>query len=189
MSRVFRPGYAGRGPPGASSLGGVARWTQTWLSGLAAAGADRTTDGSWPGRRYGLPPEGEGAVATTGSRVAAVLVDLVVGSFLGALVLGFLGEPTYSQRLLVPNAAFVAQLLVLQTLTGQSIGMRLLRIRVARTEDTAASAPGFLPVAVRTLLLLLVLPAVVVDRDGRGLHDKAAGSIVLRAKGSRSFAG
>jgi hypothetical protein len=29
-------------------------------------------------------------------------------------------------------------------------------------------------------LLLLVVPAVIYDRDRRGLHDKAAGCVVVR---------
>jgi uncharacterized RDD family membrane protein YckC len=33
---------------------------------------------------------------------------------------------------------------------------------------------------VRTLLLLAVVPPLVIDRDRRGLHDKAANTIVVR---------
>jgi uncharacterized RDD family membrane protein YckC len=33
---------------------------------------------------------------------------------------------------------------------------------------------------VRTLLLLLLVPALVFDKDLRGLHDKAARTIVIR---------
>jgi uncharacterized RDD family membrane protein YckC len=35
---------------------------------------------------------------------------------------------------------------------------------------------------VRTVLLCLVIPAFIWDRDGRGLHDKAAGTVVVRAR-------
>ena len=166
----------------------MARWTGTWLSGLAAAGVDRHGEGSWAGRRLGLPPEGPGAVATTGSRVAALVVDVIVGALIGGLVNVYLDDPTSLQRTLATNGAFAAQVIVLQALTGQSIGMRLVGIRVARRADPEGP-PGLLPVAVRTALIFLVLPAVLLDRDGRGLHDKAGGTVVLRAKGSRSFAG
>jgi hypothetical protein len=37
-------------------------------------------------------------------------------------------------------------------------------------------------VLVRTALLCLVIPAIVVDRDGRGLHDRAAASVVVRTR-------
>lgn len=166
----------------------MARWTGTWLSGLAAAGVDRHAEGSWPGRRHGLPPEGPGAAATTGSRFAALFVDVLVGALIGALVNSYLDDPSALQRTLATNGAFALQVIVLQALTGQSIGMRLVGIRVARLAEPGAP-PGLLPVAVRTALIFLILPAVVMDRDGRGLHDKAGGTVVLRAKGARSFAG
>jgi hypothetical protein len=34
---------------------------------------------------------------------------------------------------------------------------------------------------VRTLLLIVVIPAVVWDADQRGLHDKAAGTVLIRS--------
>ncbi len=159
------------------------RWTETWLSGLPST---RPQDG-WKGRRLGLPPEGVGAVATTGSRLAAFFVDLIVGGAIGGLVNVFVTDPTPLQRTLSGNGAFALQVLVLTALTGQTLGMKLLGLRVARLHDLGA-VPGFLPAALRTGLLVLLLPALLFDRDGRGLHDKAAGTVVLRAKTGRSFA-
>ena len=164
----------------------MARWTGTWLTGLSSAGVRTEPDG-WRGRRLGLPPEGAGAVATTGSRVAAFLVDLLAGGLSGGLVNAFVADPTPLQRTLAGNGAFALEVLLLTALTGQSLGMRLIGIRVVRlTAPTAA--PGFLPSAVRLALLLLLVPALVFDRDGRGLHDKAAGTVVLRARSGPSFA-
>jgi uncharacterized RDD family membrane protein YckC len=37
------------------------------------------------------------------------------------------------------------------------------------------------PAALRTALLMLLIPALISDRDGRGLHDRAAGTVVVRA--------
>jgi uncharacterized RDD family membrane protein YckC len=39
---------------------------------------------------------------------------------------------------------------------------------------------GFGWALLRTLLLLAVVPPLVTDRDLRGLHDRAANTIVLR---------
>ena len=165
----------------------MARWTGTWLSGLAAAGIDTTAQDGWRGRRLGMPPEGSGAIATPGSRLAAFVVDIVVAGLIGGLVNVILVDPTPGQRAISGNAAFTLEVLLLTALTGQSIGMRLLGIRVVRLDDRDAP-PGFLPAAIRTALLLLILPAVVFDRDGRGLHDKAAGTAVVQTKAARSFA-
>jgi hypothetical protein len=39
---------------------------------------------------------------------------------------------------------------------------------------------GLVAGLLRTVLLLLVVPPLVLDRDLRGLHDKAARTVVLR---------
>jgi len=41
---------------------------------------------------------------------------------------------------------------------------------------------GFIKAAIRTLMLLLVIPAVVWDSEGRGLHDRAAGTRLVRTR-------
>ena len=164
----------------------MARWTQTWLSGLAAAGVDTRPDGGWRGRRWGLPPEGEGAVATTGSRIAAFFLDVVFSALIGALVRALVGG-TDSRLGLADEFAFAVQVLLLTALTGQSLGKRVLGIRVVRLAEPDGP-PGFLPAAIRTALVMLVLPVVVMDRDGRGLHDKAAGTAVVRTRAARPFA-
>ncbi|MDQ1597583.1 MAG: hypothetical protein QOI70_1007, partial [Microbacteriaceae bacterium] len=33
---------------------------------------------------------------------------------------------------------------------------------------------------VRTLLLSIIIPAVIWDRDKRGMHDRAAGTVLVR---------
>ena len=155
------------------------RWTETWLSGLGAAGVEvRPVDG-WRGRRLGLPPEGPGSVATTGARVASFVVDVIAGALIGLLVIAFVSSPTDDQRTLAGNAAFAVQVLVLTSLTGQSLGKRLLGLRVVRLA-APDGPPGFLAAAIRTALQVLLLPAAIMDRDGRGLHDRAAGTVVVR---------
>ena len=165
----------------------MARWTGTWLSGLAAAGVETRPAGGWRGRRWGLPPEGAGAVATTGSRLAALVLDLLSGALIGQLVLALLDSPSTDQRTLAVNGAFAAQVLLLTALTGQSLGKRVLGIRVVRLADRDGP-PGLLSAAIHTALVMLVLPAVFIDRDGRGLHDKAAGTLVVRTREARPFA-
>lgn len=165
----------------------MARWTGTWLSGLGAAGVDTRPDGGWKGRRWGLPPEGPGAVATTGSRVAAFALDVVLSALIGALVRAVLSGAPEERLALADETAFAVQVLVLTALTGQSLGKRVLGIRVVRLADQDGP-PGFLPAAIRTALVMLVVPALVMDRDGRGLHDKAAGTLVVRTRDARPFA-
>lgn len=159
----------------------MARWTGTWLTGLASAGVDTQPDG-WKGRRLGLPPEGQGSVATAGSRMAAFAVDAIGSGLIAALLLP---DPTSPLRGVLGMAVLAVENILLLTLTGQTLGMKLIGIRV---QAVRGGAPGFLGSCVRTALLLLLLPALVFDRDSRGLHDKASGTVVVKATGSRSFA-
>ena len=140
----------------------MARWTGTWLSGLGAAGVDTRPDGGWRGRRWGLPPEGAGAVATTGSRVAAFALDVVFSALIGALVRALLERRRRRTACsLADETAFAAQVLLLTALTGQSLGKRVLGIRVVRVAEHEGP-PGFLPAAIRT--------ALRDARAARGLH-------------------
>jgi len=165
----------------------MARWTGTWLSGLASAGVETRPEGGWRGRRWGLPPEGPGAVATTGSRIAAFALDVVLSALMGGLVRAVLVDVPAARLSLADEAAFALQVLLLTALTGQSLGKRVLGIRVVRLARQEGP-PGFLPAAIRTALVMLVIPAVVMDRDGRGLHDRAAGTLVVRTRAARPFA-
>jgi len=62
-------------------------------------------------------------------------------------------------------------------LLGQTLGMWVMRIRCVGVADRR---PVGVPRALlRGVLLALVVPAIIMDGDRRGLHDRAAGTIVL----------
>jgi uncharacterized RDD family membrane protein YckC len=155
----------------------VARWTGTWLSGPPADDAD---DDYVVGSRLGLPTSGPGSAATVLQRLFAFLLDLAAGVLLGGVVVLFLAEVSPTQRSLANNVAFALQVVVLQALTGQSMGMRLIGVRVRRMSGDGPL--GLLTALLRTALLVLVIPPLVYDRDKRGLHDRAAGTVVVRAR-------
>jgi len=58
-----------------------------------------------------------------------------------------------------------------------SLGHLIVRLRVV---PLAGGYPGLWRPAVRTVLLSLPIPALIWDRDQRGLHDKAAGTVLVR---------
>lgn len=141
-------------------------------------------DGSAPqryrGERIGLPQAGSGSLATFGVRFAALIVDCIASALVASLIVAHRGGDL-ANRLpgswsLVPLAVdYVVGLL----LGGQTLGMHLLGIKVLRVDR-----PGRIPLAsivVRTAMLFLLIPAVVLDRDGRGLHDRLTGTAVVRA--------
>ena len=72
---------------------------------------------------------------------------------------------------------FAVETYLLTSLTGLTVGKRIMGIRVARLDGRPI---GFGWGLLRTVLLLAVIPALVTDRDLRGLHDRAANTIVVR---------
>ena len=139
----------------------------TWLEG---PGGRRAGQGEYAGARLGLPEHGPGSIASFGRRIVAYLID----SFACAVIAyGLLRDQQLT--LLV----FAVEVLALTWLAGGSAGQLAYGLRVIRPGRPPGRAPR---AAVRTLLLCLLIPALVWDRDGRGLHDKAAGTVVVRAR-------
>ena len=68
------------------------------------------------------------------------------------------------------------QVLFLVTVGG-SIGHLVARLRVV---PMAGGPLGLWRPVVRTLLICVVIPAVVWDPDQRGLHDRIAGTVLVR---------
>lgn len=120
-----------------------------------------------------------GAVASLGRRLAAVAVDWVASVLIAAAV------TDRPQTQVTALGIFALENVLLLTTLGATFGMRLLGLRVARLQRPADRPVPPLPAVVRTALLCLVIPAVVWDRDGRGLHDKAAGTVVVLTGASR----
>jgi uncharacterized RDD family membrane protein YckC len=159
----------------------MARWTGTWMSGPSAAGVELRAEGDYRGRQLGLPAEGPGSAAAFSTRLVAFAVDALGAGLVARLIdpIDDTGTVDGSAGLMPVVVLAVVTILGL-LLVGQTPGMRLMRLRVMRL-DSPDGPPGLVPAALRTALLVLLLPALIADRDGRGLHDKAAGTVVVRA--------
>ena len=59
-------------------------------------------------------------------------------------------------------------------------GQFIAGVQVARIDANARV--GFVRALVRQLILLFVVPAVITDMDGRGMHDRATGTALLRSR-------
>ena len=112
------------------------------------------------------------ALAPLSRRLGALVADWL----LCLLVAGFAGSarthPWAAPAVLLVEYGFFLGLI------GQTPGMYLTRIRCVRVRGGLIGVPMAL---LRAALLLLVLPAVFLDADRRGLHDRAAGSVVVAA--------
>jgi uncharacterized RDD family membrane protein YckC len=124
------------------------------------------------GASLGLPADGRGSLASFGTRVVAFCVD-ALGS---ALVAGLFTAPDLPGNWSL--AAFAAVTVLTLIAFGQTPGMRLLGLRLAHPRQGQRLAPW--RAVVRTALLCLLVPALLVDSDGRGLHDRLTDTAVVR---------
>jgi uncharacterized RDD family membrane protein YckC len=153
------------------------------MASSARSGAGPTDDFRYPGNRLGLPEQGSGSVAGWGRRFVALFVDWMVAGLIASAVVGkpiWAGGNDFNTAQLV---IFFAMSAILTGLAGATIGHRLLGLRVIRTQTGGtgyAAQVGLLGGAIRTFLLCLVLPAIIFDKEHRGLHDLAAKTIVVR---------
>jgi uncharacterized RDD family membrane protein YckC len=162
-----------------------------WQHGVGSTGAPDTfssvsnqqaaANGAfYPGQNYGLPEFGSGSVAGWSRRFGALAIDWLACSI---IAIAFLyhsqsahGASVLTEPRLWTPVVFGVEDFLLTALTGTTIGKRLLGLRVVRLDRR----PVGLWALPRTLLLMLVVPAMIMDRDLRGLQDKAAGTVVVR---------
>lgn len=128
-----------------------------------------------------MPQTGTGSIARPGRRIGALLIDYLAATIIAT---GFLGYDQFALpseaglTMFAPMAVFaVLQMLFIPT-AGGSPGHRILGMRLVRLDGGWV---GIWRPIVRTLLLIIVIPAVVFDADQRGLHDKATGLVLIRA--------
>jgi uncharacterized RDD family membrane protein YckC len=126
------------------------------------------------GASLGLPADGPGSLASFGTRVLAYAVDALAAAFIAGLFTapqlpGLWSLVSFSAITIVTLVAF-----------GQTPGMRLCGLRLAHPVEGSRLAVW--RAVVRTALLLLLVPALLVDADGRGLHDRFTDTAVVRER-------
>ncbi len=121
------------------------------------------------------------SVAPMGRRLIALVIDWLLCYLIASSIVGHnvfaVTDAHYQDANVIALLIFAVEVYLLTSVSGLTVGKRLLRIRTIRTDG---SAPGFKWAALRTLLLLFVIPACLSDRDLRGLHDRAADTIVVK---------
>jgi uncharacterized RDD family membrane protein YckC len=133
----------------------------------------------YAGQRLGLPAEGPRSVASWGRRIAALLIDWGASWAVAVAIFGSdLTKPptTWVDLFAVPMIA-IAQTVIFLLLLSGSFGQVLLRVAVARLDGRRLNPWQAL---VRTVLVYLLIPPVVFNRDNRGLHDLAVGTITIK---------
>jgi len=123
----------------------------------------------WPGKRLGLPQAGPRSIARPGRRIAAFLIDSGVVALVAYLFFDY-------DRWAV-LALFAGTQVVFLLLLNGGIGHLVLGMRVV---PARGGYLGLWRPFVRTALLCLLIPAVIWDRDQRGMHDRLSGTILVR---------
>ena len=124
---------------------------------------------AWPGQRLGLPESGPRSIARFGRRIVALVIDW------GASVL--ISVAFFSYDPIATLVIFAVEQAVFLMIVGGSPGHLLLGMRVVPAKGGRL---GLWQPFVRTILLCLVIPAVIWDRDQRGLHDRVCDTVLVR---------
>jgi uncharacterized RDD family membrane protein YckC len=127
----------------------------------------------YPGETLGLPESGPGSLASMVRRVGALFIDWFLCTF---IVLALI-RPARADVGLWTLLVFAVQDYVLTSLTGLTVGKRVVGIRVVRLDGRWI---GPLWGLIRTVLIMLVVPALFMNADQRGLQDRAANTAVIR---------
>lgn len=174
---MFRPRYgpvqARRRTAGYATRVVDRRDVASWLDGPRA----RTQRaGEYAGQDLGLPESGPGSIARFGRRLVAVAIDWAICQLIAVgLLHAPLGEGGGGS--FVPLLVFAVENLVLLATLGSTVGHRLVGIGLMSADGRRA---GLVQVALRTFLLCLAVPALIWDRDGRGMHDRLASTLLVR---------
>ncbi len=112
-----------------------------------------------------------------GRRFVALVIDWFIAVLSAAALAGSTVPPEGLRESLVVSGVFIVEVGLLVGLLGFSIGKRLMGLRVEGPDGAPIGVPRAL---LRTFLLALVIPALVMTDERRGIHDVAARSRVIR---------
>lgn len=129
---------------------------------------------AFPGERLGLPASGARSVARLARRIGAICIDWAIAY---GLAFAFFRTDDGTTDGLAISIIFLVMQVVFVTFAAGSIGHLILGMRVV---PLSGGWVGFLRPAARAILLTIVIPAVIWDADQRGLHDRLAGTVLVR---------
>ncbi|MFC7492020.1 MULTISPECIES: RDD family protein [unclassified Knoellia] len=129
----------------------------------------------YAGQHLGMPASGPGSMAPLWRRALGLLVDWLIAQLVSVLAFGAeLGSG--GAQAFVPLGVLAVVNVLSITAFAATPGQAIVRLQVLQVRPGSFS----LQVVIRTLLLCLFVPAVLTDRNGRGFHDAAAGTVIVR---------
>jgi len=125
-------------------------------------------DTYWPGKDFGLPAEGPRSAPSWSRRIGALAIDWGISMLIAWLFYGYDG------------LAILMVFIVINALGGLmfagSPGHLGLRIRIA---PVSGGRLGVWAPLIRPLLIALVIPPLINDKDMRGAQDRLVGTVLV----------
>ena len=134
---------------------------------------EATDPESYPGSRLGLPRSGPGSAAGMGVRIGAFVIDLILSGLIALL---------FTRPDLPKNWSLLVWVVITVIgvgLFGSTPGQVVCGLRVAPVGGHALVGLWVIP---RTVLIFVVVPPLLTDVDGRGLHDRLCRTVVVRTR-------
>lgn len=125
---------------------------------------------SFSGAGLGLPDQGSGSLAPIPLRFLSTCIDWAAAAAVSAAVFHY--DPLATLLL------FLAQIILMQTLFGASIGQFVTSLRVL---PITGRSPMIARAVVRSAVMLSIISAFVMNDNRQTLHDLVAGVVVVRA--------
>ncbi len=149
---------------------------RSWLDGPQIPSQfDTDNTARWPGEHLGLPAKGPGSLASVMRRTGGVFIDwficLAIANGVVAITSSLGGVATVTPMI------YLLLGVISVWLFARTPGQAILGMGVARID--ADARVNFLRAFARTFFTLFIFPAVLVDADGRGIHDRATGTSVV----------
>lgn len=132
--------------------------------------AETQGGGAYPGKALVPPEHGSRSVAPLPQRFLSLCLDWAAAAAVSFFAFHY--DPGATLGL------FLAQVIVMQTLFGASLGQFLTGLRVL---PVTGRAPMLVRALVRSIIMLSVISAFVVNDNRQTLHDLVAGVAIVRA--------
>lgn len=136
----------------------------SWLNGAPS-------DQKYPGEHMGRPEKGPGSIARPGIRLIGFLIDWYL-CYLPVMLLAA-SDP------LLTLLTFWAYTVLMVGFMGHTVGHLIVGAQVQCLNGKPA---GWLNGLIRGTLTMLVLPAVIMDADSRGVHDRVCKTMLVRIR-------
>ncbi|APT85138.1 RDD family protein [Corynebacterium aquilae] len=154
----------------------MARKDQSWLDTPTIAGEADFREARWPGEFLGLPEKGPGALVSVLRRCGGLWADWIIAMLAATIVESI--TDFFGGMSTVTLIAFFIISIISVSLFARTPGQAIFRMGVARIDEANARV-GVGRAVVRALLTVLILPPILVDSDGRGLHDRVTQTAVI----------